>query len=236
MSSVKLSNCLFPSNIPSKDIHFFKISQPAEIGLKNKYFEEQVHWVPLIMSISLGWDKVDTIRRVCIVQYRIVFSFHLVKRINGLDLGWDRKVRYCPLFGNRLLGVKLIGWEQNSRWTLSRAKTPFISGVKTGCTLVLWLYIRELEWDECKRKVQRCLSDNRLSFSELFDDTLLVFNVRRLCVVVDSLISALKVYNCLISKWFWQAELRYVVARLSYCTKIFSASNKKVSSVFSLLS
>ena len=137
MSSVKLSNCLFPSNIPSKDIHFFKISQPAEIGLKNKYFEEQVHWVPLIMSISLGWDKVDTIRRVCIVQYRIVFSFHLVKRINGLDLGWDRKVRYCPLFGNRLLGVKLIGWEQNSRWTLSwprlRLFLVWKQGVRWSC-------------------------------------------------------------------------------------------------------
>ena len=42
-------NCLFPCNIPSKDIFFFQISQPAEICLKNKYFEEQVHWVPLIM-------------------------------------------------------------------------------------------------------------------------------------------------------------------------------------------
>ena len=34
----------------------------------------------------------------------------------------------------------------------------------------MWLYIRELEWDECKRKVQRWFSANRLSFSELFDD------------------------------------------------------------------
>ena len=34
----------------------------------------------------------------------------------------------------------------------------------------MWLYIRELELDECKRKVQRCVSANRLSFSELFDD------------------------------------------------------------------
>ena len=103
---------------------------------EEQIFEEQVHWVPLIMSISLEWDKVDTIRRVCIVQYRIVFSFHLVKRINRPDPGWDRKVRYCPLFGNRLLGVKLIGWEQNSRWTLTRAKTSFISGVKAGSMLV----------------------------------------------------------------------------------------------------
>ena len=109
-------NCLFPCNIPSNDIiFFFQISQPAEIGLKNKYFEEQVHWVPLMMQISLGWDKVNSIHRVCIVQYRIVFSFHLAKRINRPDPGSDRNVRYCPLFGNGLLGVKKIGREQNSR-------------------------------------------------------------------------------------------------------------------------
>ena len=53
----------------------------------------------------------------------------------------------------------------------------------------------------CKRKVQRCLSANRLSFSELFDDISLVLNVRRLCVVVDSLISAAKVCDCAISAW-----------------------------------
>ena len=44
-----------------------------------------------------------------------------------------------------------------------------------------------------REKVQRCLSGNRLSFSELFDDISLMLNVRRLCVVVDSLISAAKV-------------------------------------------
>ena len=51
-------------------------------------------------------------------------------------LGWDRKLRYCPLFGNRLLGIRVIRREQNSRWTLTRAKTSFISGVKTGSMLV----------------------------------------------------------------------------------------------------
>ena len=61
--------------------------------------------------------------------------------------------------------------------------------------------IRELEQDECKRKVQRCLFVNRLSFSELFDDISLMLNVRRLCVVVDSLISAAKVCDCVISTW-----------------------------------
>ena len=48
----------------------------------------------------------------------------------------------------------------------------------------------------CKRNVQRCVSANRLSFSELFDDISLVLNVRELCVVVDSLISAAKVCDC----------------------------------------
>ena len=66
----------------------------------------------------------------------IVFSFHLAKRINRPDPGWNRKVRYRPLFGNRLLGVKLIMREQYSRWTLTRAKTSFIFGVKTGSMLV----------------------------------------------------------------------------------------------------
>ena len=44
-----------------------------------------------------------------------------------------------------------------------------------------------------------CLFANRLSFSELFDDiNSLMLNVRRLCVVVNSLISASKVCNSVI--------------------------------------
>ena len=46
------------------------------------------------------------------------------------------------------------------------------------------------------------ISINRLSFSELFDDISLMLNVRRLCVVVDSLISAAKVCDCVISAWY----------------------------------
>ena len=80
----------------------------------------------------------------------------------------------------------------------------------------------------CKRKVQRCLSANRLSFSELFDDISLVLNVRRLCVVVDCLISAAKVRDSVISAWC----CRYVVAWWSYFAKILCASNKNVSLVF----
>ena len=127
-------NCVFPSNIPSKDIQFF-----PNLPASKNWPEEQKFWG----TGSLGapdhvniwdWDKVNRIPSV--VQYRIVFSFHLVKRINPPDPGWDRKERYCPLFGNRLLGVKLIRREQNSRWTFTQAKTSFISGVKTGSMLV----------------------------------------------------------------------------------------------------
>ena len=71
------------------------------------------------------------------------------------------------------------------------------------------------------------LSANRLSFSELFDDISLVLNVRILCMVVDSRIGArmvltgrTQVFGC----WTW----------LSCYTKIFCASHKNVSSVFSL--
>ena len=47
-------------------------------------------------------------------------------------------------------------------------------------------------YDECKRKDQRCSSASRLSFSDLFDISL-VLDVGRLCVVVYSLISVAKV-------------------------------------------
>ena len=127
-------NCLFPSNIPSKDIQFF-----PNLPASKNWPEEQIFWV----TGSLGapdhvniwdWDKVNRIPSV--VKYRTVFSFHLAKRINPPDPGWDRNERYCPLFGNRLLGVKLIKREQNSRWTFTQAKTSSISGVKTGSMLV----------------------------------------------------------------------------------------------------
>ena len=38
----------FDSNhFPSKAISFYQISQPAKIWLQNRYFEEEIHWVPL---------------------------------------------------------------------------------------------------------------------------------------------------------------------------------------------
>ena len=55
-------------------------------------------------------------------------------------------------------------------------------------------------YDECKRKDQRCSSASRLSFSDLFDISL-VLDVGRLRVVVYSLISVAKVCNCVISAW-----------------------------------
>ena len=52
-----------------------------------------------------------------------------------------------------------------------------------------------------REKFRGVLSGSRQSFSELFDDISLTLNVRRLCVVVDSLISASKVCDCVISAW-----------------------------------
>ena len=47
---------------------------------------------------ALRWDKVNTIRRVCISQYLTVVSFHLDKPIIYSDQGWNRKVRYWLAF------------------------------------------------------------------------------------------------------------------------------------------
>ena len=47
---------------------------------------------------------------------------------------------------------------------------------------------------------------------KLFDNLSLVVNVRRLCVVVESLISTAKVCDCVISAWCWEAELNEVRA------------------------
>ena len=80
-----------------------------------------------------------------------------------------------------------------------KAKLQVNFGLGQGGPPTVRLYIQELEYDECKRKVQRCLSPNRLSFSELFDDMSLMLNVRRLCAGVDCLISAAKVCDCVIS-------------------------------------
>ena len=80
----------------------------------------------------------------------------------------------------------------------------------------------------CKRNVQRCVSANRLSFSELFDDISFVLNVRRLCVVVDCIISAAKVCDSVIS-----AACRKVCGRV---VELFRQNilccNKNVSLVF----
>ena len=113
--------------------NFFKISQQQKLAWRTNILRNRFIGCPW-SGKSLRWDKVNTIPRV--VQYCIVFSFHLAKRIIPPDPAWDRKERYCPLFGNRLLGVKLIRREQNSRWTFTQAKTLFISGVKTGSMLV----------------------------------------------------------------------------------------------------
>ena len=77
------------------------------------------------------------------------------------------------------------------------------SGVKTGSMLVCRpcdSTSANLNKTTVKEK-SRCLSGNRLSFSELFNDISLVLNLRILCVVVDSRISAAIVCDFVISAW-----------------------------------
>ena len=92
-----------------------------------------------ILRKALRWDKVIiTIRSVCIVQYRIVFSFHLAKRINHPYPGWDREVRYRTLDVLRWPGV-LWSREQALRskmnWARATLKVNFDPG-KTRSMLV----------------------------------------------------------------------------------------------------
>ena len=61
--------------------------------------------------------------------------------------------------------------------------------------------LTERTWKDAVQGLGKCLSGNKLSYSELFDDTSLMLNERRLCVIVDSLISAAKVFDCVISAW-----------------------------------
>ena len=62
-----------------------------------------------------------------------------------------------------------------------------------------------------------------------------LFSINRNChVLISPLGGCLAPPCCVISAWCWQAELRCVAAWLSCGTKIFCASHKNVSSVFSL--
>ena len=54
-------NWLFPSNtFPPRTYYFSQISQPERICLNNRYFEEQIHWVPLkIDSFSYRHEELS---------------------------------------------------------------------------------------------------------------------------------------------------------------------------------
>ena len=49
-------SCLLPATLP------FQISQPAKICLKNRYFEEQIHWVPLPDVVHKVYETVNQVR------------------------------------------------------------------------------------------------------------------------------------------------------------------------------
>ena len=73
-------NCLFPKNsfLP-RTFHYFHISQPAKSCQKNRYFEQQIHWVPLFKGFSIIFSKslVAIYRftnvRIFLIPFSIVF-------------------------------------------------------------------------------------------------------------------------------------------------------------------
>ena len=71
-------------------------------------------------------------------------------------------------------------------------------------------------------RIQRCLSANSLCFSELFNEISVVLNAQRLCVVVDSLISAGKVCDCVIFSSDSRARVLYrrLKAGFSVCWQL----------------
>ena len=105
--------------------------------------------------------------------------------------------------------------------TMTRA----FNGVKTRLRWwsppTVWLYIRELEQDKCKR----CLFANRPSFSELFDDISLMYVEREKIMRVCGR-SRLPVPRKCMIVWFPHGVDRYVIVWLN-CgfAKIFCASH-----------
>ena len=49
---LKHPSCLFPSKTFLLRTQLFSNSQPANICLKKRYFEEQIHWVPLHLLLN----------------------------------------------------------------------------------------------------------------------------------------------------------------------------------------
>ena len=119
----------------------------------------------------------------------IVLHSCFIWLIGSITLIWAETERYDIVHFSKVTNKSLewIRWEQNYWWTLTWAKTI----------------------------QRRCVFANRLSFSKLFDDILPMLNMRRLCVVVDSFISATKVCDCVISAWCWEVCDR--VAELWLC-------------------
>ena len=80
---------------------FFNSSDSSQFEISGSLKLVSVPFISLVLYIrvtlrkvsrrvsckALTWDKGITIPRVCIVQYRIIFLFHLAKRINHPDPG-----------------------------------------------------------------------------------------------------------------------------------------------------
>ena len=140
-------NCLFPCNIPSKDIFFFQISQPAEICLKNKYFEEQVHWCP--WSCKCLWDGAKLIRFAESASSNIVlYSRFIWLNDQSPWSGLRQKCTILSAFREQAFRSQ-INWARAKFQVNFDPRQDFVyfwceNRVYSGLP-ILWLYIRELE-------------------------------------------------------------------------------------------
>ena len=81
-------NWLFPSNtFPPRTYYFSQISQPAKICLNNRYFEEQIHWVPLLRNLQN--------RTICKDKKGNCFSLCKLRMWKDLNKNWLISLKLC---------------------------------------------------------------------------------------------------------------------------------------------
>ena len=100
-----------------------------------------------------------------------------------------------------------------SEWSPPLQQLP-VSSVSTKCLRIDSTKQLRTAWCSifyfCSKQTSLYL---RMNMCSLFLKISLMLNVRRLCVVVNNLISAAKVCDCLISLWCWQVCDRVVELR-----------------------
>ena len=136
---LNFANLCFLFKPPPLPLFLFEASARLKLVSVPLAFAVYISFLVTLRNVSrralckaLRWDKVDTIRKVCIVQYSTYSHFIWLNRsITGLKqkgtillafIGWPLSLG----LGNKVLGVKSIGREHNCRLTLAWARIFFL--------------------------------------------------------------------------------------------------------------